>query len=330
MTITKLLNIFVTTTLLICSTGVGNVFSQERRITCESRNRDYNYCSVDTDNNVRLVRKNSFWACNEGSSWGYDRRGIWVDRGCSAEFAYGNDGSNKTAAIVAGSVIGGAILAGVLASRKKEREKYNDSTSVYNLGFSQGLDDAKSDKNSDPGRYRDKYNSNFESDFTRGYYDGYRNNPSNSGNQSQAYNTGYQRGINDSIQNLRSDYRRYDNLYNFQTENDFRHGYEDGYKNNQNESFYRNDENNRVPNWAVGTFRAYSSRTRQSIDITIYADGRVWKRGIGGSNTENGTYSSGYLFIAGTNYRVTKSNNGGFFAQNLSDSSENLFYARLY
>ena len=316
------------TTFFICSAGVRHAFAQDGRITCESTFNRYNYCRVDTDNKVKLVRELSRKDCNEGSSWGYDKRGIWVDRGCRAEFEYGKGISGTGAAIAAG-VIGGAILAAVLASRKKDSDKYNDTESVYNLGLGKGTADAKAGKSNDPGRYNDKYNSNFRADFERGYNQGYRGNSSNQGNTSRAYGDGYQRGTDDSIANRRMDYGRYDDQFNSRTEADFRNGYEDGYKNNRNTSSYPNEDNSKVPNWLVGTFRAYSSRNRQNIDVTVYADGRVWKRDVNGSNVGNGNYSNGYLFIAGTNYRVTKNGNG-FFAQNLSDLSENLFYTRLY
>lgn len=48
----------------------------EETIRCESHGFRYNYCRVDTDNRVSLVRKHGFMDCREGSSWGYDRRGV--------------------------------------------------------------------------------------------------------------------------------------------------------------------------------------------------------------------------------------------------------------
>jgi hypothetical protein len=55
-------------------------------ITCSSDNGRRNYCAVDTRRGVRLVRQRSGSPCQQGSTWGYDRRGIWVDRGCRADF----------------------------------------------------------------------------------------------------------------------------------------------------------------------------------------------------------------------------------------------------
>lgn len=35
---------------------------------------------------ARLVQQTSHAACVEGRSWGFDRAGIWVDKGCGAQF----------------------------------------------------------------------------------------------------------------------------------------------------------------------------------------------------------------------------------------------------
>ena len=53
---------------------------------CESNNRIRKYCSVDTQAGVRFVRKVSNEKCTQGSSWGFDRNGVWVDNNCRADF----------------------------------------------------------------------------------------------------------------------------------------------------------------------------------------------------------------------------------------------------
>ena len=61
-------------------------------VTCSSNNGERVYCEVNTrDRRVRLVRQISGSPCREGETWGWDRRGIWVDRGCRAEFAIISD-----------------------------------------------------------------------------------------------------------------------------------------------------------------------------------------------------------------------------------------------
>jgi hypothetical protein len=58
-----------------------------RMITCSSDNGARTYCNADTSRGVELVKQRSDARCTQGYSWGYDRRGIWVDRGCRADFA---------------------------------------------------------------------------------------------------------------------------------------------------------------------------------------------------------------------------------------------------
>jgi len=56
-------------------------------ITCKSEHYRYNRCPVyQGRGRVRLSRQLSDASCVRGSSWGVDREGIWVDRGCAAEF----------------------------------------------------------------------------------------------------------------------------------------------------------------------------------------------------------------------------------------------------
>jgi DUF3011 family protein len=78
------------------ATGYGSTTSSQT-IRCESNNNARNYCPVDTRGGVRLARQVSGSACTQGSTWGYDTRGVWVDRGCRAEFEvsspYGGDTS---------------------------------------------------------------------------------------------------------------------------------------------------------------------------------------------------------------------------------------------
>ena len=61
-------------------------------ITCSSENRRRQFCPADTRGGVRLARQISDAACRQGSSWGYDNTGIWVDRGCRAEFEVTSSG----------------------------------------------------------------------------------------------------------------------------------------------------------------------------------------------------------------------------------------------
>lgn len=64
-----------------------------RVLTCSSDDGKRRYCDADTRRGVRLSRQISGTACVETKTWGYDNRGIWVDRGCRAEFVVGSGGN---------------------------------------------------------------------------------------------------------------------------------------------------------------------------------------------------------------------------------------------
>ncbi|MGA9421421.1 MAG: DUF3011 domain-containing protein [Rhodanobacteraceae bacterium] len=54
-------------------------------INCTSRDFRPEHCSVPW-RDAELVRQTSNAACVRGRSWGVDRRGIWVDKGCGGTF----------------------------------------------------------------------------------------------------------------------------------------------------------------------------------------------------------------------------------------------------
>jgi Protein of unknown function (DUF3011) len=60
--------------------GYGNV------VRCDSNNMYRNYCDVGRVRRAEIRRQFSRAPCQYGRTWGYDRRGLWVDRGCRAEF----------------------------------------------------------------------------------------------------------------------------------------------------------------------------------------------------------------------------------------------------
>jgi hypothetical protein len=57
------------------------------RIHCTSQDWAYEHCEVGGRiSDARIVRQISKTDCTRGDNWGVDRSGIWVDRGCEAEF----------------------------------------------------------------------------------------------------------------------------------------------------------------------------------------------------------------------------------------------------
>lgn len=59
--------------------------SAGRILRCES-DGTYRRCPADTSAGVDLVRELSTGRCAARSTWGFDARALWVDKGCRAEF----------------------------------------------------------------------------------------------------------------------------------------------------------------------------------------------------------------------------------------------------
>lgn len=115
----------------------------EETIRCDSRGFQYRYCRVDTDNRVELVREHGPFNCREGRSWGYDRYGVWVDRGCSAEFRVGRDDhrDRNRALGISVAVIGLAALAAAASSRNKQaQQEAEGSVPSWAVGHFSGYD----------------------------------------------------------------------------------------------------------------------------------------------------------------------------------------------
>jgi hypothetical protein len=70
--------------------GDNNGSGQAQVVSCSSDDMHRHYCPVSTRGGVQLVQQHSDSPCQQGRSWGYDRRGIWVDRGCRADFQVGH------------------------------------------------------------------------------------------------------------------------------------------------------------------------------------------------------------------------------------------------
>ena len=59
-----------------------------RTVTCSSDDGQRTYCDADTRGGVRLTRQLSGSACQQGSTWGSDSRGIWVARAAGQNSAF--------------------------------------------------------------------------------------------------------------------------------------------------------------------------------------------------------------------------------------------------
>lgn len=67
----------------------GPGWDREIRLSCESNEKRYQFCQVDVGarGRVSLVRQQSGSPCEEGYSWGWNRAGVWVSKGCRGLFA---------------------------------------------------------------------------------------------------------------------------------------------------------------------------------------------------------------------------------------------------
>jgi hypothetical protein len=88
----KLLPLFALSLSAFVIILAGTPRANAQTITCSSDNGRRNFCSADTRGGVQLVNQRSGSACIQGQTWGFDSRGIWVDRGCRADFAIGRGG----------------------------------------------------------------------------------------------------------------------------------------------------------------------------------------------------------------------------------------------
>lgn len=105
---TRMLAAGIAATLLLGG-GVVNAAT----LTCRS-DGGYERCSTNTGDGVVLQRELR-GNCVEDRSWGYDPGGIWVDQGCSAEFAVGSSGSDGVGVGTAIGVIGAIAALGAAA-----------------------------------------------------------------------------------------------------------------------------------------------------------------------------------------------------------------------
>jgi hypothetical protein len=93
------------------------------RLVCSSANFDYSYCRVDTRAGVRFLQQLSRAPCVQGRTWGTDPHGIWVDRGCSAQFAVESGSGGSAGAIMGAAIIGGIVGAILSGSGSGDRDR---------------------------------------------------------------------------------------------------------------------------------------------------------------------------------------------------------------
>lgn len=117
--------------------------ASQQVITCSSSGYRYEYCRADTDNNVKLERQRSTTECRQGYSWGYDRRGVWVDHGCAADFRVGrsqSSGGGSDKALAVGAALAGVAIIAALASQGSKSQEQSSDAPSWAVGTFTGYD----------------------------------------------------------------------------------------------------------------------------------------------------------------------------------------------
>lgn len=88
--------------LFTTNAGYGNNYGNSYGhgsdlVRCESRDNRSHSCTISSGRNgdIRLLRQLSGKPCIENQTWGRSRTGVWVTRGCRAEFVTGRGGNNN-------------------------------------------------------------------------------------------------------------------------------------------------------------------------------------------------------------------------------------------
>jgi hypothetical protein len=128
----KLLVKFLMVLAIIGASLMSTPVTADQTVTCKSKKHQYRMCHVDTHGYVRLKREHSRNKCVQGRSWDYDRRGIWVDDNCAADFVvesrnHSSSGSSSSGNALA-AVAAVALIAAVAssASKNKHDDRYHD------------------------------------------------------------------------------------------------------------------------------------------------------------------------------------------------------------
>ncbi|MET1163178.1 MAG: DUF3011 domain-containing protein [Pseudoxanthomonas sp.] len=66
--------------------SVAPIARESARLVCESNGEQRARCDVRVAKGVDLLRQLSKTRCVKDDNWGWDSTGIWVDKGCRAEF----------------------------------------------------------------------------------------------------------------------------------------------------------------------------------------------------------------------------------------------------
>lgn len=122
----------VAAAVLITAGGAPTVAFADEIVRCESQEYKHRFCPIETHGYVRVERQLSHSECKQGRTWDWDRRGIWVDDGCAAEFRVETRAHTEShpdhkgeKAVAAGAAIA-LIAAAIAADHDKSHDHYKD------------------------------------------------------------------------------------------------------------------------------------------------------------------------------------------------------------
>jgi len=75
-------------------------FGESYMVYCPSDDMGRAWCPADARFGVKMIRQRSGSPCIEGQTWGAGKNGIWVDRGCRADFRVTGDWQSRAAALI--------------------------------------------------------------------------------------------------------------------------------------------------------------------------------------------------------------------------------------
>lgn len=128
------MRIFRSLAVVLMSAGLALPALADTTIRCESGGNRHKVCPLSDYGYVYLSRQLSSSSCVQGRTWDYDRRAIWVDDGCRAEFRVetrehsSNDSGRHSGEKAAAAIIALGLLAALAGKDKSDKnDRYNDS-----------------------------------------------------------------------------------------------------------------------------------------------------------------------------------------------------------
>ncbi|MGZ8868714.1 MAG: DUF3011 domain-containing protein [Thermoanaerobaculia bacterium] len=109
-------------------------------LVCESIDGRRNHCRADTNMGVLLTRQMSGSTCEYGVTWGIDQNGVWVTRGCRAEFMTRDSR-------IAGGMTSSAAAATVVCESENGERKHCRADTRYGVSMLRQLSDKRCEKN---------------------------------------------------------------------------------------------------------------------------------------------------------------------------------------